>query len=245
MFRLFRLILFHLKVYVRNQYFLWLPITSTLSIFFLQYLAAYAYGGLTDNSLWLRSAIFGLWTSATTATGSIGFQRRQGTLRYLINTNIHDSLSLLALILPASIFGLISFPLSYFLAIMMGLPVDNMSLEVAALILLMWLAIAVMDLLIAAFFVLTRNAIVYENLLHVPIMLLAGLIGSGEGLLKISSLAQWVIPVVVPIQRLLGDSTHFYWLAFWVSLFLWGILAVTLGRWLLNKAKTNGEGGMI
>ena len=102
MFRFLRLFLFHLKVYVRNQYFLWLPIISTITIFLLQYLTANGYNNLDDPYLWIRSAIFGLWTSATTATGSIGFQRHLGTLKYLINTGINDFISLTALILPAS-----------------------------------------------------------------------------------------------------------------------------------------------
>lgn len=245
MLRLFRLIFFHLKVYVRNQYFLWLPITSTFSIFLLQYISAYAYGGLTDSNLWLRSAIFGMWTSATTATGSIGFQRRQGTLKYITNTNIGDGLSLLALILPASIFGLISFPLSYFMAVILDLPISKINLDTIIFIMLIWLGIAVMDLLIAAFFVLTRNAIVYENLLHIPIIIMTGLLGSSLTIQKISVITQWFIPIVSPIQWLLGNSTSFYWYAYIVSLILWIILAFSLGKYLLNKAKENGQGGMI
>lgn len=102
-----------------------------------------------------------------------------------------------------------------------------------------------MDLLIAAFFVLTRNAIVYENLLHIPIIIVTGLLGSSLTIQKISVITQWFIPIVSPIQWLLGNSTSFYWYAYIVSLILWIILAFSLGKYLLNKAKENGQGGMI
>ena len=78
--RFLRLFWFQFKLYISNQYFFWLTITSTVSIFILQYTIAYANHGLNDPMVWIRSAVFGLWSSCTTAAGSIGYQRFQGTL---------------------------------------------------------------------------------------------------------------------------------------------------------------------
>lgn len=243
MFRFLRLFLFRLKVYIRNQYFLWLPIISTITIFLLQYLTANGYKQLDDPYLWIRSAIFGLWTSATTATGSIGFQRHLGTLRYLINTGINDFVSLTALILPASTFGLISFPISYILALIFNIKVMHINFEFILLIFMLWLSVAVMDILIAAFFVLTPNAIVYEELIHIPILLCSGLLGQGTWFEKIAYYTQWGVPIVYPIQQMLSENPADYsiW-GYLISLIVWIILAITLGSWLLRRAKKDGQG---
>lgn len=246
MFRFIRLFLFHIKVYIRNQYFLWLPIISTITIFLLQYLTAHGYQRLDDPYLWIRSAIFGLWASATTATGSIGFQRHQGTLAYLINTGVNDFMSLTALILPASTFGLISFPLSYALAHIFNIQVTELTVEFVLLALMLWLSVAVMDMLIAAFFVLTPNAIVYEELIHVPILLLSGLLGQGTFFDHISLYTQWIIPLVYPVRKLLttSDPSYSIW-SYIFSLTIWLILAISLGSILLRKAKKDGQGRLV
>ena len=88
--RFLRLFWFQFKLYVSNQYFFWPTITSTVSIFILQYTIAYANHGLNDPMVWIRSAVFGLWASCTTAAGSIGYQRFQGTLPYIINTRYDE-----------------------------------------------------------------------------------------------------------------------------------------------------------
>ncbi|PMC78582.1 multidrug ABC transporter permease [Aerococcus viridans] len=246
MFRFLRLFLFHLKVYVRNQYFLWLPIISTITIFLLQYLTANGYNNLDDPYLWIRSAIFGLWTSATTATGSIGFQRHLGTLKYLINTGINDFISLTALILPASTFGLISFPISYGLAHLFNVDIGDIDVQFIGLVLMLWLGVAVMDLLIAAFFVLTPNAIVYEELIHIPILLFSGLLGSGTWLDTLSYYTQWGIPLVFPIQKLLGANNYDYsvW-GYFLSIIIWILLAIVIGSWLLRQSKKDGQGRVV
>lgn len=246
MFRFLRLFLFHLKVYIRNQYFLWLPIISTITIFLLQYLTANGYNRLDDPYLWVRSAIFGLWTSATTATGSIGFQRHLGTLKYIVNTGINDFTSLTALIIPASTFGLVSFPISYSLAWLFNIDTGSIDIEFIGIIFMLWLGVAVMDLLIAAFFVLTPNAIVYEELIHIPILLCSGLLGNGTWLDTLSYYTQWGIPLVFPIQKLLGSDSYDYsvW-GYFLSIIIWTLLAIIIGSWLLRQSKKDGQGRVV
>lgn len=99
--RFIRLFWFHFKEYLSDQYFVVLTITNTLSIFLVQYTLAYANHELNNSSIWIQSAIFGMWSSCTTAAGSIGFERLKGTLPYLINNAYDERLSMIALLLPA------------------------------------------------------------------------------------------------------------------------------------------------
>ena len=240
--RFLRLYGFHLKVYMKNSYFFWLPITSTLTFICLQYIALYASGSASDPDLWLRSGVFGLWTSATTATGSIGYQRHLGTLPYLINTQVGDAYSLLSLLLPAASFGLLSFPLAYLLALVFNTGIQAFTLSILVQVLMLFLGAVVMDLFIAGFFVLTPNAIIYEELLHLPVMLLSGLLGTFALASHWISWTQWLIPIIYPIQALLGRGDHLSIVAYGFSLVLWLVLAVTLGSYLLRSARKQGLG---
>ncbi len=242
--RFLRLCWFHLKLYATDQYFLWLTISSTISLFLVQYVLAYATHNLADTSLWLRSGIFGLWSSATTATGCIGFQRYQGTLPYILNNQLDDRVSLLALILPASCFGLLSFPISYFLAIIFGVGHGNFDLRMVGLIFLFWLSAYVMDVLIAVSFILTTNAIVYEELILIPLLLLSGLFGYPKGLTGILQLFQWLIPISAPMKAIL-NGTEFNFGAELFSLLLWGTIGWNLATVILRKAKVSGSEGMM
>ena len=69
--RFIRLFLFHVKDYLSDQYFVWLTITSTTSIFLMQYIMAYATHNLNNTQIWLQSGIFGMWTSCTTVADCI------------------------------------------------------------------------------------------------------------------------------------------------------------------------------
>ncbi|MHA6603060.1 hypothetical protein [Aerococcus urinae] len=99
-----------------------------------------------------------------------------------------------------------------------------------------------MDLFIAGFFVLTPNAIIYEELLHLPVMLLSGLLGTFALASHWISWTQWLIPIIYPIQALLGRGDHLSLVAYVFSLVLWLVLAVTLGAYLLRSARKLGLG---
>lgn len=239
--RFLRLFWFHLKIYASNQYFLWLTISSTISLFLLQFIVAYATKQLNDTSLWIRSGIFGLWSSATTSAGCIGFQRFQGTLPYLTNTRIGDRISLMALLLPASSFGLLSFPVSYLLAVLLGVSHSNVSLRLVLLIGSLWLAASLMDFLIAGLFLLTTNAIVYEELITIPLLLLSGLFSSAPILKPILIPFQWIIPIASPIHALLNSTSEFNLLGFILSCVLWGVVTWILTKHLLILSKRTGN----
>lgn len=243
--RFLRLFWFHLKLYASNQYFFWLTLSSTASVFLLQYVMAYATHNLSDPNLWVRSGVFGLWSSATTAAGAIGFQRYQGTLRYITNTRIDNRLSLAALLLPAASFGLLAFPVAYGLAVLLKTGHTNLSWHLVLVMGLLWVAAALMDQLIATFFVLTVNAIVYEELITIPLLLLSGLFGSSPLVRPLLNAGEWVIPIAVPVNRLLNEQASVNWLGFLCSLALWTGLTLVLSGRIMRIAKQTGSAGVM
>ncbi|MFM9597422.1 hypothetical protein ACKI1O_49805, partial [Streptomyces scabiei] len=83
-----------------------------------------------------------------------------------------------ALLLPASSYGLLAFPLSFSLAKVFSVSIGKIDFKFILMVILLWVAAATMDILIAAFFTLTPNALVYEALINIPILLLAGVFGN-------------------------------------------------------------------
>lgn len=244
--KFFSLSVFHLRLFARNGYFFWLMVSTTVSVLLLQYVASYAAGSAADETIWLRAGIFGLWSCATTAAGAIGFQRFQGTLPYLLNNVTSDAVSLAALIVPASSFGLLSFPLSWLAAKALGITTTIALQIVTVTVLMLWIGAIILDFGIAALFVFTPNAIVYEDLITIPILLAAGLFGSPPFLQNAVFFLRWILPIAVPIQILLGDDfTAFSLLQFSVSSIFWLIVSGVLGKKLLDGAKANGKLGVM
>lgn len=239
--RFLRLFWFQFKLYVSNQYFFWLTITSTVSIFILQYTIAYASHGLNDSIVWIRSAVFGLWASCTTAAGSIGYQRFQGTLPYIINTRYDERGSLVALLLPASSYGLLAFPLSFSLAKVFSVSIGKIDFKFILMVILLWVAAATMDILIAAFFTLTPNALVYEALINIPILLLAGVFGNEKFSLALMNISQYFLPLTIPIKVLLYPNSSINILAYIVSLILWILLILIMVTRINDLARKKGS----
>ena len=239
--RFLRLFWFQFKLYVSNQYFFWLTITSTVSIFILQYTIAYANHGLNDPMVWIRSAVFGLWASCTTAAGSIGYQRFQGTLPYIINTRYDERGSLVALLLPASSYGLLAFPIAFGLAKVFSVSIGKIDFKFILMVILLWVAAATMDILIAAFFTLTPNALVYEALINIPILLLAGLFGNEKFSLPLMNISQYFLPLTMPIKVLLYPNTSINILAYVVSLILWILLILIAVTRINDLARKKGS----
>lgn len=240
--RFLRLFWFHFKLYYRNQYFLWLMFSSTVSIVLLQYVIAYSNKTLSQTDIWTTGGIFGLWASATTATGVIGFQRHQGTLPYLINTAVGDRMSFVTLILPASVFGLLAFPVAIGTTLVLGGRVGGFSLMSVVYILLLWIASFVLDLFIASFFVLTKHAIVYEEIISLPILLVSGLFGFPDGLTKLNQIVEWVSPLAYPIHALHHTGVSgIGFLGYLVSIMGWLMFTSSLFRRILKYAKQQGS----
>lgn len=228
--RFIRLFLFHLRDYLSDQYFVWLVITSTCSIFLIQYTIAYASHDLSNPLLWRQSGIFGTWTSCTTVAGCISFEKYKGTLPYLLNSKYDERLSLITLLLPASSYGLFSFPLAFVMAKILGVATGPITSSFILLILLLWLGCSVMGILIAAFLTLSPNSMLYETLIGTPILLADGLFGNENALKPLTNIAQWLIPITAPISSLTRNLA-FNWTAYFFSLIFWlFLIAITVRK---------------
>jgi len=165
---------FHVRLFAVNSYFIQTLFTSTLSILFLQALVASHADG-AESEIWIRAAIIGSWTVSSVATGLIGFQRYQGTLVYLVVSDAGPAKSLVPVVASASVFAIAAFPLSLAVSIAIGLPVSVNSVWAFIVAVLVFLiGTTSMCLVIAALFVLTPNAIAYESIVAIPIVLLSG-----------------------------------------------------------------------
>ena len=156
-----KLALFQVRLYIKNTYFVNLVIIETTTMLLYEYLAHYVLQTY-DGKEWLIAGVMGTWASCTTSAGALGFQRFQGTLPYLLNTGVAREKVLLATLIPASVYGLIAFPLAGLEAWLLKMPVNYLDFQLLVGIILLWIAAAVLSYFISLFFVLSKNLIVYE-----------------------------------------------------------------------------------
>lgn len=248
MYRFILLCIFHLRIYLKNSYFITLMISSSISLLLLQFLNGYAVGSLNDNNIWIRSAIFGLWSSATTAAGCIGYQRFQGTLQYLLNNPVSDRQSLAALIVSSASFGVLSFPITAIFAFFLHIPVEIPEIHFFIIqIGMLWLGAVIMDFMIATFSVLTRNAIIYEQIINIPLILISGLFPLPGHFTYLEKAAGWIIPISSPIRLLLykDDDSWILYVQFICCTVIWLLISNYTSKRLLLKARNNGKLGVI
>lgn len=203
-----RMLRFHLVLFGRNTYFSQLLVTSTLSILALQLLAAHGNGAPTTEPIWLRAGMVGTWSVCTVAAGMIGFQRFQGTLVHLLMTPRSPAHTLLPLVASAATFGLLAFPLAALGSTIFGYTPSLESWGTLTVgIGLFWLACLSISTLVSAVFVLTPNAITYEGLLAVPLILLSGVFGVPAGMPSALTVMTYVLPTTPAVRLVLEQPT--------------------------------------
>lgn len=173
--------LFHVRHFARNGFFVQLLVTTTIGMVALQALAGRAPGA--GNELgWLRAGLVGTWTECTVAAGMLGYQRFQGTLVYLMRSALPSPRVLFPVVGAASVFGLAAFPLSIGSSLVLSQPVQVSSwMHLVMAVGVFWVACLSVSLVIGMLFVLTPNAMTYEGLLAIPILLASGIFGTPAG----------------------------------------------------------------
>lgn len=182
---------FQLKLYVKNSYFVNLVIISTTSMLLYEYLANFV-GKNYSGKEWLIAGIMGMWASCTTSAGALGFQQWQGTLPYLLNSVIPREEALIAVLSPAALYGLMSFPLARIEVAILQMPAEYEDFQLVIGIILFWLAATILSYFISLLFILSRNAFEYEDLVLLPILLLSGLL----------NVPTYIVPFIKPLQIL-------------------------------------------
>ncbi len=235
---IFSIVLFHARVYSKNSYFVTLLFTSTLSMILIEYTLAEVNGATVDSQFWLTASIFGFWNLCVTAAGALNFQRHQQTLMYLINNQVNDLLSLLGLLLAPATFGLLAFPLSYTLTILITGVVQNVEAYYLLAIPLLYIGGVICSLVIACLFLMTKNAIIYEKLLVIPILIISGLLPLGSNSITNNVIFKFIVPISYPIKFFqTGDAI--YLLCAFVSFGLNIILIKLLFSKVIEYAKNS------
>lgn len=200
-----RLLAFQLREFAANRYFGQLLLSATLASIALQWLilqAAEPLAGARELA-WIRGGAVGAWSTASVAVGMLGFQRFQGTLVHLVQAPIGVLRSLLPLLTASTVFGLLAFPLAAAAALVVGLPVrirdaDGFLVSLGCFA----LGSAALASAVAVLFILTPNAITYEPLIAVPVVLLAGVFGFPDGWAPLLQPASQAIPIGPAVQGL-------------------------------------------
>ncbi|MDO4888881.1 MAG: ABC transporter permease [Actinomycetaceae bacterium] len=249
MIRQLRMSAFHVRQFASVPYFVQLMLITTVTSTLVQLLAVQAWGG-SARIAWMRAAVIGMWTVATASAGIIGFERYKGTLVHLVLARIHPLRALLAVVAAASTFGLAAFPVAWATWALASSSLGFTGLfspgDAAAFVahaLLVWLGCLAASCVVASLFVLTPNAIAYEELLLVPVFLASGILFTSTAAPPWLEAAGWAIPLRGPVALLMGTSGLAAWQAWAASIACiaaWFGAAWLLGRGALRQARVTG-----
>lgn len=237
MMAMLRMVGFHLRRFFQVRFFMTLLVTSTVSMFALQWLAHRAAGtNANDPDMWLRAGEVGMWAVCTVSAGIIGYKRFLGTLPYLLLSPRRPIATLMPVVVSGSVVGLGAFPLAAVLASLTGQEVTIEPLRLVLGVLAYWMACVSLCLVIAPVFVLSANAITYEPLMMIPVVLASGVFGYAHPVVE--ALGQ-VIPTSHAIAYLSGaEPIRLLWCA-GVSA-LWVVLGMIAAHIALSKATRHG-----
>lgn len=236
--RAVRLVGFHLRQFASVPYFIQLMLLTTLAAACVQFVGYTAWGGVSATQGWLRAGIIGMWTTTTSAAGIIGFERYKGTLVYLVMGTMRPQFSLAALVCSAATFGLASFAVAWAMwaALSGSWSFTNFGDAATALsiiggVLSLYIGSLAVSIVISALFVLTPNAIAYEGMLLVPVMIASGVLMTSQpatGLWRISAL----LPIATPVRLLYSGCVSVSGALVWIAITaLWlGLGYILMGR---------------
>lgn len=193
---------FHLRVLLRNSYFLQLSITAPMVFLALRGLVS-ANSPRADDFAWVDAIAAGMWSTTAATVGIIGYQRFQGTLEHLVLTSRRLWTVLGPTVFSCPLLGLLGVPLVYGASYLLGTPprVDQpliLPLGVALLL----IACAACSFCLAGLFIITRHALVYEPLIIAPALLIAGVVISPDRLPAVGQVAGLVFPLTGAMQVL-------------------------------------------
>lgn len=243
-----RIMWFYVRQFVSVPYFVQLMALTTLAATLTQFLAWRAWQSMTPIDGWARGGTIGTWTTATCAAGIIGFERYKGTLVHLVMAPVGALRVLAAVVCSASLFGIAALPLSWVVWALASGSVTftdlsgwNLARVVAGALMLL-VGCVVMSLVVAALFVLTPNAIAYEGLILVPVLIASGLLFTAVNVPTAVSIGMRAIPLRLGYDVLTGRAVGAAELVTWCVVTLaWLIAARWLGERALNLATRRGS----
>ncbi|HZE40870.1 MAG TPA: ABC transporter permease [Stackebrandtia sp.] len=199
---------FHLRQLTRNSFFVQLAVTSPVVFLLLRYLVARGAHAHIDATAWVDAVVVGLWTTTTTATGIIGYQRFQGTLEPMLLSPRSPGAVLTPVVVSTALLGTVALPVTLGLVtILHGAPgvsswpslLDGFALAV--------IGCAASATCLAGLFVLTRYALVYESVLLTPVLLLSGAVAASDRLPEWALWLSWGSPLSGAVRVLHAAAT--------------------------------------
>ena len=130
------------------------------------------------------------------------------------------------LIIPAASFGLLAFPISFISSTVLGINTFGGGWTLVIGIVLLWLSVILLDFVVAGLFVLTPNAMLYEGLLLVPVLIGSGLYDMPERWGKVVEIIGWFLPMSTPIKLILHPET--------LSFLNFAQMVIITGIWLFS-----------
>ncbi|MDI6667587.1 multidrug ABC transporter permease [Leuconostoc falkenbergense] len=238
---------FHLKLFAQNSYFRTIVFVTTIGHVLMQYVAANAVHDLGNQMIWLRAGIIGTWAAGTSAAGVIPYQRAQGTMAYVLDTSKGESVSLATLIIPAACFGLLAFPVAWLASFVLGINTTGISWMLGLGVITLWLSVILLDFVVAGLFVLTPNAMLYESLLLVPILIGAGIYTVPQRYQMVVEVLRLFLPMATPVKLILQPQlvTGFDVLQMLIFSLVWLFLAHFLLKISLQRLRVTGDMAVV
>ncbi|MFT8705545.1 multidrug ABC transporter permease [Bifidobacterium aquikefiricola] len=245
--RFLRQVWFHLKDFASTPYFVQIVLVSTVSASLVQRLGVEAWGA--DPYLgFVRSGTIGLWTSCTASAGIIGFERRKGTLVYLLSGHINPLAAVASVVSSAATFGLSAFPIALVIWLIHGesmLSLSAIQFHAAHLIvgsLMLWVSTVSITFVIASIFILTPHALAYEGIILVPALAASGVFNSSVPARSFPRINELIIPSAAATRILYDKGTSASYLFPYAILCLaitaiWLTIAAILGRKALAASR--------
>jgi ABC-2 type transport system permease protein len=238
---------FHLKLFAQNSYFRTIVFVTTIGYVLMQYVAANAVHDLGNQTIWVRAGIIGTWAAGTSAAGVIPYQRAQGTLAYILDTTKGEAISLATLIIPAACFGLLAFPVAWLTSLVLGVSTTGITWILGLGVITLWLSVILLDFVVAGLFVLTPNAMLYESLLLIPILIGAGIYTVPQRYQMVVEVLGLFLPMATPVKMILQPNlvTGIDVLQMLILSVVWLIMAHFLLKISLRRLRVTGDMAVI
>lgn len=235
--RLYSEFVFHVRLLLRNGYFVQTALVAPAVFVILR-----GQVGMRAEHLWADGAVVGIWTATATAVGILGYQRSQGTLEQIALTPRRLGTALAPIALACTALGVVSLPVALVTPLLFGgrPAMSNPWAGVAGLI-LVFVACGSTALVLSGLFVITRHALVYEPIIIAPVLLLSGAVIERQALPMLLQRLGELHPLTGAVTFLQAGvsggvpSTTLAMSAFQVT--LTSLLLVGIATWVLRIAE--------
>lgn len=134
-----------------------------------------------------------------------------------------------------------AFPLAILESLILGMPINNLGMQLLLGIFLFWCAATVLSYFISLLFLLSRNSMVYEELVLLPILLLSGLLNVPSYITNYVKPIQMLSPLTLPIKLIYHQNIkNSFIIAFLIVVIFFIGVSKLLTNFVVKKAFKDG-----